>query len=278
MSSGKQKPRSFGIVIGHNEGALLGLTLSQAVSVFDEVVYVDSQSTDGSIELALELGVRHISVPKISAAFARLEGLRAISYCDHDHIFFLDGDVLVSEAYAHEAQELLVASPRSVAFGFKFDISKSGFPLKTATRVIQNPSFLGGNFTTTGLILRDADILRADVSVEEERYFLFKLYRQGVNVVQLNCFQGYHLNFKVDTTPGRSARSTWPYWKLYLISLSSPRAHLKIFHQMDLIIIGVMLGLFVNTWLSSLAVVGLGSLINAHQLGTVRNFDLRHLL
>ena len=73
MSSGKHKPRSFGIVIGHNEGALLSLTLSQAISVFDEVVYVDSQSTDGSIELAVEFGVRPISIPKVSAAFARLE-------------------------------------------------------------------------------------------------------------------------------------------------------------------------------------------------------------
>ena len=143
--------------------------------------------------------------------------MKAVSYCDHDHIFFLDGDVLVSEAYAHAVQELLVASPRSVAFGFKFDISTSGFPLKTATKVMKNPPFLGGNFTTSGLVLRDPNILRADVAVEEERYFLFKLYRQGVNVVQLNCFQGYHLNFKADRAPVRSTRSTWPYWKLFSI-------------------------------------------------------------
>lgn len=86
------------VVIGRNEGERLRSCLVSVLRVnyprdLFEVVYVDSASTDGSIALAEELGVRVLRLTgPTTAARARNLGLTAVST---PLVMFLDGDTVL---------------------------------------------------------------------------------------------------------------------------------------------------------------------------------------
>ena len=99
------------IVIGRNEGARLRLALSSVVgSGVAAVYYVDSGSTDGSIELASSLGVRVHSLSAdrpFSAARARREGVEVLlrDFPSVHLIQFVDGDCELAEQWLEAACE-----------------------------------------------------------------------------------------------------------------------------------------------------------------------------
>jgi GT2 family glycosyltransferase len=85
------------VAIGRNEGERLRLCLESARKQSAHVVYVDSGSTDGSVQLARGLGVEGValdlSVP-FTAARARNEGLRRLRAWrpELEYVHFIDGD------------------------------------------------------------------------------------------------------------------------------------------------------------------------------------------
>jgi GT2 family glycosyltransferase len=103
------------VAIGRNEGERLRTCLAAAVAVADaRVVYVDSNSTDGSVAMARAMGVHvvelDLSIP-FTAARARNEGFRALMRLapEAEFVQFLDGDCelrpdWVPAALAHMAQ------------------------------------------------------------------------------------------------------------------------------------------------------------------------------
>ena len=85
------------VVIGRNEGERLACCLRSVLGSAHAVVYVDSGSTDGSVELARAMGARIVeldtSIP-FSAARARNQGLELLlrSFPDIQWVQFVDGD------------------------------------------------------------------------------------------------------------------------------------------------------------------------------------------
>ncbi len=73
----------------------------------DEVVVVDSFSTDGTAEIAIALGARVVQVP--FNGFGDLRN-RAVEACTHDWIFSLDSDERCTEAVRDEILGLLAGS------------------------------------------------------------------------------------------------------------------------------------------------------------------------
>ena len=75
-------------LIAFNEAEKVGAAL-QSVQWADEIVLVDSHSTDGTLEIARQLGARVVQV-----AFKGFGDLRnrGIDACSHDWIFSLDAD------------------------------------------------------------------------------------------------------------------------------------------------------------------------------------------
>jgi GT2 family glycosyltransferase len=100
------------VVIGRNEGDRLINCLTQLCSNTANVVYVDSGSTDGSIEAAERLGayvVRLDAGQPFTAARARNEGfvvLRKLSP-DVQLVQFVDGDCRLDDAWLSTAAEFL---------------------------------------------------------------------------------------------------------------------------------------------------------------------------
>jgi len=104
------------VLIGRNEGERLRLCLLSVVRKVAHIVYVDSGSTDGSIELARSLEVDvvelDLSIP-FTAARARNAGFARLLEVDGqiEFIQFVDGDCEVVEGWLDNAQSELEAQP-----------------------------------------------------------------------------------------------------------------------------------------------------------------------
>ena len=102
------------VVIGRNEGNRLKQCLLSVLDRIKTVVYVDSGSTDGSVELALSLGVNvvelDLSIP-FTAARARNAGFEYLLQIEPtvDFVQFVDGDCLIVDGWLQKATEALNA-------------------------------------------------------------------------------------------------------------------------------------------------------------------------
>ncbi|MFP4296322.1 MAG: glycosyltransferase [Spirulinaceae cyanobacterium] len=110
---------SLGLVaIGRNEGDRLRQCLQSVRDTVETVVYVDSGSTDGSVEMARSLGVEvvelNLDLP-FTAARARNTGFERLLQLapDLDFVQFVDGDCEVVENWLHTAQAYLETHPKT---------------------------------------------------------------------------------------------------------------------------------------------------------------------
>ncbi len=98
------------VVIGKNEGDRLKRCLESIVDIADITVYVDSQSSDGSAELASSMGF-HVLVlddaKPVSRPRARNEGFKFLKslYPEMQFVHFQDGDTVLSEGWLNAAHE-----------------------------------------------------------------------------------------------------------------------------------------------------------------------------
>src|ERR1700691_2084734 len=79
----------------------------------DEIIVVDSHSTDGTAEIATGLGARVVQVP--FQGFGELRN-RAVEACQFDWIFSLDADERCTKAVRDEILALLAGEPTHDAY------------------------------------------------------------------------------------------------------------------------------------------------------------------
>lgn len=100
------------VVIGRNEGNRLKRCIESVMSVANKIVYVDSGSTDGSVAMALGMGLGilelDMQVP-FTAARARNEGFKQLlkSSPELDYIQFVDGDCELVEGWLGTASTFM---------------------------------------------------------------------------------------------------------------------------------------------------------------------------
>lgn len=100
------------VVIGRNEGERLQRCLSSIVGKVQHIVYVDSASTDGSVELAQEFQVNVVelnSSKPLAAARSRNEGFNALIKVAPDlkYVQFIDGDCQLNADWLAAAEQAL---------------------------------------------------------------------------------------------------------------------------------------------------------------------------
>ncbi len=123
------------VAIARNEGERLRRCLESLRERGGEstIVYVDSGSTDGSVEVARSLGVDvvalDLSIP-FTAARARNQGFARVVELDPDVAFvqFLDGDCEVAEGWLDLARKTLEDQPKAVVV---FGKRRERFPEKS---------------------------------------------------------------------------------------------------------------------------------------------------
>lgn len=104
------------VVIGRNEGLRLERCLTSLVGTADKIVYVDSGSTDGSVQMALTLGIEVVALDMalpFTAARARNEGFSCLQRVlpAMRYVQFVDGDCEVVTGWLSRAQAFLDAHP-----------------------------------------------------------------------------------------------------------------------------------------------------------------------
>lgn len=107
------RPRLSVTIIALNEAAKLPRTL-QSLSFADEVVIVDSGSTDGTPEIAQKLGARVVRQPWMG--FGRQKNFAA-SQTTHDWVLNLDADEVVTPELAVEIRGWLDRQPSGILPG-----------------------------------------------------------------------------------------------------------------------------------------------------------------
>jgi len=110
-------PRIGIVVIGRNEGDRLRWCLAALPFSRCDVVYVDSGSTDGSLQAAIGLGAHGVALDPsrpFSAARARNEGFLALLAMapDAEFVQFIDGDCSLLPGWLDAACEAMSADPR----------------------------------------------------------------------------------------------------------------------------------------------------------------------
>ena len=104
------------VIIGRNEGLRLERCLASLAGQADQVVYVDSGSTDGSVPRALSHGVDVLALDMtqpFTAARARNEGFTRLQQLlpSMRHVQFVDGDCEVVAGWLASAQAFLDTHP-----------------------------------------------------------------------------------------------------------------------------------------------------------------------
>lgn len=117
------------VVIGRNEGARLVRCIA-SLPVGVPCVYVDSESSDGSVAAAEKAGadiVRLTAPPKHSAARARNAGIARLrqQYPGLSYVMLIDGDCEVDPDWITKAQSAMAADP---ALGIVFGRRRERFP------------------------------------------------------------------------------------------------------------------------------------------------------
>lgn len=113
----QMKRSSIGVVaIGRNEGARLGQCLGSVAQLAGTVVYVDSGSTDGSVELARNLGAVVVALnldTPFTAGRARNAGFRRLLQLAPElrHVQFVDGDCQIVPEWLDKAARFLDEHP-----------------------------------------------------------------------------------------------------------------------------------------------------------------------
>lgn len=102
------------VVIGRNEGARLIACLDALQGQVGQIIYVDSGSTDGSVEAAKAAGAQVIALDMtqpFTAARARNAGIAAVNE-QADFVQFLDGDCAVRTGWIETALAFMADHPK----------------------------------------------------------------------------------------------------------------------------------------------------------------------
>lgn len=107
-------PGIAAVIIGRNEGARFVACLESLPARLAPVIYVDSGSTDGSVDAARAAGVQVVTLDAdqpFTAARARNAGLARLSSEEVDFVQFIDGDCALRDGWVETAADALSADP-----------------------------------------------------------------------------------------------------------------------------------------------------------------------
>ncbi|WP_165223212.1 glycosyltransferase [Aquisphaera insulae] len=191
------------VAIGRNEGERLARCLSSVAGRGLTVVYVDSGSSDGSVERARSAGAEVVELDMsrpFTAARARDEGLERLVRTDPEARFvqFIDGDCEVCEGWLDRAMEALEQSPGvAVACGRR----RERFPRATVYNHLADMEWdtpigeagaCGGDAMMRVDAFREVDGYDPSIIAGEEPELCLRLRRKGWKVLRLDADMTIH--------------------------------------------------------------------------------------
>ncbi len=229
------------VTIGRNEGDRLVNSLQSIKKVLSEtnpIIYVDSGSTDDSVNKAKELGVivlnLDLSMP-FTAARARNEGLKYIinHYPQINYIQFLDGDCELYSQWLEKAKERLEENPSlAIVCGRR----REKYPEKSLyNRLIDmewntpigEAKACGGDALMRVSALKEVNGYKQDLICGEEPEMCIRLREKGWKIQRLDFDMTYHdaAMYKFSQWWKRSIRSGWAIAEGYAMHGAPRKLH-----------------------------------------------------
>ena len=185
------------VVIGRNEGERLRLSLESAATAGARIVYVDSGSTDGSLELAQSFGASVLELDltmPFTAGRARNAGFAALSESSPpcEFVQFLDGDCQLSagwlaaglSAIRTQADIAIVMGrvhekhPEASVYNLLCDMEWN-MPVGEVTDC-------GGIFLARASAFQKVGGFRDEIISGEDSELCFRLHRRGFRIVRVD--------------------------------------------------------------------------------------------
>jgi GT2 family glycosyltransferase len=199
------------VAIGRNEGQRLQSCLKSGLAATSVVVYVDSGSTDGSVEMAralrdtrkgslqVEVVELDLSVP-FTAARARNAGFSRLLEIDPalEFVQFVDGDCEIVAGWIDRAQQELRENPKVAAVCGR---RRERFPERSLYNrlcdlewdtPIGEAAACGGDAMYRVAAFRQAQGFRATLIAGEEPELCLRLRQQGWKILRLECEMTLH--------------------------------------------------------------------------------------
>jgi GT2 family glycosyltransferase len=191
------------VVIGRNEGARLIACLKSLASRRENTIYVDSGSTDGSMDVAEEMGfvVRSLDLSKpFTAARARNFGLAILRQLKPELQFvqFVDGDCIIQQTWIENAIAFLQNRPDvAVVVGRRREIypEKSIYNRMCDVEWATPPGQIaacGGDSLMRISALQAVEGFRDDMLAGEEPELCIRLQERGWKIWRLDSEMTLH--------------------------------------------------------------------------------------
>lgn len=191
------------VVIGRNEGERLRVCLDSMAATTSRIVYVDSGSTDGSMDMAASQGIETVALDMsapFTAARARNKGFERLRQCWPDIAFvqFVDGDCEVIDGWLPAACAYLEANPRVACVCGRL---RERFPERSVYNRLCDAEWArpaGETSACGGIAMMRADLFesiggfRDDIAAGEEAELCSRLRAQGATVWRLATPMALH--------------------------------------------------------------------------------------
>ncbi len=198
-----QRAQSAIVIIGRNEGERLRRCLESVIGCGRSVVYVDSASSDGSVELARQEGVEVVqldsSIP-FTAARARSAGFAHLlrKFPKLEFVQFVDGDCELVDGWVNRAREAMLPRPEvAVVCGrLRERFSEASVYNRLCDMEWNKPvgetDACGGNAMVRVQAFQQVGGFNASLIAGEESELCVRLRRNGWKIERLDAEMAWH--------------------------------------------------------------------------------------
>ncbi len=191
------------VVIGRNEGERLRRCFD-SVPVGARVVYVDSGSDDGSVELARARGhelVELDTAEPFTAARARNAGFERLSAAHPElaYVFFVDGDCAIARGFVETAVSFLEQHPDVAAvWGRRRELHPEGSlynricDIEWSQVPVGETETFGGDVLVRASAVREVEGYDPRLSAGEDPEFAYRLHKAGHRIFRVDADMTLH--------------------------------------------------------------------------------------
>ena len=217
-----QRPTLSAIVITRNEAHNLRDCLQSLQGWVDEVIVVDSQSTDGTPAIAQQLGAK-VAQPPDWPGFGPQKN-RALDLATCDWVFSIDADERVTPELAQEIQQVLQAGHAGVAYKLprlssycgKF-IHHAGWQPDYVLRVFKRGSAKFSDDLVHERVVTDQKVLALQHHLLHYSYLNFSQVLSKVDAYSSASAQQAYARGKRSSVAGAVGHGAWAFFRTYVI-------------------------------------------------------------
>ena len=189
------------VIIGRNESQHLPRTFRSVLKVTNNIIFVDSNSSDNSVQIAKDFNIKTILRVTSSYGTAALSRSVGATHVSTKYIHFLDGDETIEKDWVDKAL-LKIKSDKNIAgvHGYKKVFKKNDKDYTILSdKADWEPDYLQGAFLIDRKIYEMSGGMETRIFGEEERDLYLRVKSLGYEIWYIHELMASHYDFKVKT-------------------------------------------------------------------------------